>query len=140
MPYHGEILFGDLPGTAHYLSLGPVGDLSVAVYDRPAGQGLRIDFDADAAVCGPEDLAGHERGLLAVLEAMAAAMTTAPDRPLGTVDLTTGDERELVLGRFAGTLPPVQELSWTEAFERRAARAPESTALVCEAERLSYAD
>ncbi|MBG0830163.1 amino acid adenylation domain-containing protein [Planomonospora sp. ID67723] len=136
MPFHGEIRFGDLSGTVHYLSLGPVGDLSVAVYDRPAGQGLRIDLDADADVCDPDELARHERRLLSVLEAMAAH----PDRPLGSIDLASADERELVLTRFAGTQPEVRELSWTAAFEQRAARTPDATALVCEAQRLSYAE
>ncbi|KAB2344319.1 non-ribosomal peptide synthetase [Actinomadura rudentiformis] len=134
MPYHEGIHFGDLPVTVQYHSLGPVSDLSVVMYDRPAGQGVRIDLDADAAVCGPDELAAHERRLLAVLD----AMIEHPDRPLGAIDLTTSDERRQVLDEFGGSVPEVQELSWTAAFERRVAETPDEIAVICESERLTY--
>ncbi|MFG2000817.1 amino acid adenylation domain-containing protein [Spirillospora sp. NPDC048911] len=135
MPYHEGILLGDLPVTVQYHSLGPVSDLSVVMYDRPAGQGVRIDLDADAAVCGPDELAAHERRLLAVLD----AMTAHPDRPLGAIDLTTSGERRQVLTEFGGSaVAKQQELSWTAAFERRVAETPDAIAVICESERLTY--
>ncbi|WP_431896076.1 amino acid adenylation domain-containing protein [Nonomuraea sp. bgisy101] len=128
MPYHEEIRFGDGGCSIGYLSLGPVSDLSVAVYDRPAGQGLRIDFDADAAVCGPGELAEHERRFLHVLESMAER----PDLPLGVIDLAP-------VPPFAA-LPDLREVSWTAAFRRRAALTPGKVAVICESERLTYGE
>ncbi|MBE1558005.1 non-ribosomal peptide synthetase [Nonomuraea africana] len=128
MPFHEGIRFGDQPAAIHYLSLGPVSDLSVAVYDRPAGHGLRIDLDADAAVCGEEELAEHERRLLLVLEAMAER----PGLPLGRIDLAAAPP--------PAPLPDLPALSWTAAFERQAARTPDKVAVVCESERLTYAE
>ncbi|HEX2313256.1 MAG TPA: amino acid adenylation domain-containing protein, partial [Thermomonospora sp.] len=137
MPFHEGLRFGDRMGVLHHLALGPVGDLSVAVYDRPAGQGLRIDLDADAALCTPERLAEHERRLLAVLEAMAAH----PDRPLAAIDLTDPDERRRVLGTFGDAFDGHgEDVTWTGAFERQAARRPDAVAVVCEDERLTYAE
>ncbi|MGW5684833.1 amino acid adenylation domain-containing protein [Nonomuraea sp. NPDC003754] len=129
MPYHEGIRFGDGDCVIHHLSLGPVGDLSVAVYDRPAGQGLRIDLDADAAVCDPEALAEHERRLLLTLEALAER----PDTPLGGIDLAPVPP----FVPLPGDLP---EISWTAAFERQAAHAPGRLAMICESERLTYGE
>ncbi|MEU7892143.1 amino acid adenylation domain-containing protein [Nonomuraea sp. NPDC049152] len=128
MPYHEGIRFGDGGCSISYLSLGPVSDLSVAVYDRPAGQGLRIDFDADAAICGPGELAEHERRFLLVLEAIAER----PDLPLGVIDLAP-------VPPFAA-LPDLREVSWTAAFRQRAALTPGKVAVICESERLTYAE
>ncbi|MFE3453510.1 amino acid adenylation domain-containing protein [Nonomuraea sp. NPDC059194] len=127
MPYHEEIRFGDGGCSIGHLSLGPVSDLSVVVYDRPAGQGLRIDFDADAAVCAPEELAEHERRFLLVLEAVARR----PDLPLGGIDLAPVPPVE--------ALPDLPRLSWTSAFLRQAELAPGKVAVICESERLTYA-
>ncbi|GAA3312285.1 hypothetical protein GCM10020219_021850 [Nonomuraea dietziae] len=128
MPFHEGIRFGESAAAIHYLSLGPVSDLSVAVYDRPAGHGLRIDLDADASVCGQEELAEHERRLLLVLEAMAER----PHLPLGRIELSTAPP--------LAPLPDLAELSWTSAFEQQAERTPGKVAVVCESERLTYAE
>ncbi|GII94614.1 non-ribosomal peptide synthetase [Sinosporangium siamense] len=168
MPYHPEIRFGALPPAIHFLSRGPVSDLSVAVYDRPGDHGVKVDLDADATVCSPGELAAHEQRLLAVLAAMAAH----PGRPLAGVDLTTPGERALVLHRFGrvplpatpptgvsdlvthgiqdhlfavpqGGAAPLEDRdgpTWTSAFEECAARAPEAVALVCEDEEMTYGE
>ncbi|GAA2661125.1 hypothetical protein GCM10010412_033970 [Nonomuraea recticatena] len=128
MPFHEGIRFGESAAAIHYLSLGPVSDLSVAVYDRPAGHGLRIDLDADASVCGQEELAEHERRLLLVLEAMAER----PHLPLGRIELSTAPP--------LAPLPDLPALSWTSAFEQQAERTPGKVAVVCESERLTYAE
>ncbi|WP_283137596.1 non-ribosomal peptide synthetase [Rhizohabitans arisaemae] len=134
LPHHAEPDFGGLAVSAHQLATGPVDDLIVTVYDRP--QGVRIELAADAAVCSPGELAEHERRLLAVLAGTAAH----PDRPLGSIGLTDPAERELVLTRFAGTPGEPGGPTWTEAFERRAAAAPDAPAVVCGPELLSYGE
>ncbi|WP_143671081.1 non-ribosomal peptide synthetase, partial [Streptomyces sp. Ru87] len=109
------------------LWLGPAGDLAVTVSRHPGGR-VRIDFDADAAVCDPEELAGHERRFLLLLDAMAAD----PDRPLARVELVTGAERARLLEEFGAAPREVPELSWPAAFERQVRCSPGAVALVYE--------
>ena len=114
-------------------SLGPVHDLAVAVAYRPGGQGLRIHLDADADATV---LAGHERGLLAVLD----AVVHRPDRPLGRVDLLSAAQRRAVEELGAGRRDAAAaDPTWPAAVARQAARTPDAVALVCEDEALTYA-
>jgi amino acid adenylation domain-containing protein/non-ribosomal peptide synthase protein (TIGR01720 family) len=133
MPFGQKLLIGDCHGTPEVLSHGPVADLSLVVQEDPEQDLLRIDFDADEAMCTPEELAAHRERFLTLLHAMAAD----PAAPIGTLDLLTGPELAEVLG-FSADAQPVVEQSWPEAFERQAALTPEAVAVVCEDERLSY--
>ncbi|HEV7977634.1 non-ribosomal peptide synthetase, partial [Amycolatopsis sp.] len=95
---------------------------------------------AVAAILGdegdvPSDVE-HEQRVLAVFDAMAAH----PDRPIGTIELLTDDERAQVLVEFGTSPSECVELSWTTAFERVAARQPDAVAIVCENEQLTYAE
>ncbi|MCS0637585.1 amino acid adenylation domain-containing protein [Streptomyces sp. LP05-1] len=78
MPFEYDLRFAGLPSTVHNLSAGPVDDLSVNVYDRAEGAGLRIAVDAHPGLYDEVALAGHQRGLLDLLREAVAA----PDRPL----------------------------------------------------------
>ncbi|MDO0924515.1 non-ribosomal peptide synthase/polyketide synthase [Streptomyces sp. TG1A-8] len=108
-------------------------DLSVEFV--PDGDGLaglleyRTDlFDAATA----ERMAGQ---LLRLLEGAAGE----PDRPLGTLPLLSGREVRQVTGDWSGTAHPVDDTTYPEVFERRAALAPDALALVAGDERLDYA-
>ncbi|MCD0449115.1 amino acid adenylation domain-containing protein [Actinocorallia sp. API 0066] len=143
MPFHLFPHFGGLGMRPVFLSMGPVDDLSVLVYDQPEGLGTRIDLFADAAVCTEDELAAHGRRFRTVLD----ALVTGSDRPLALLDLADPAERADV-ARFAdpaaaaGTAapPPEWELTWPEAFELRVAERPDAPAVVCESERLTYAE
>ncbi|MGW1993880.1 amino acid adenylation domain-containing protein [Embleya sp. NPDC001921] len=65
-----------------------------------------------------------------------------PGAPVAAVDVLEPSERELLLGRLSGaaTTAAVPEPSVAGLFERQAAATPDATALVCDGERLSYAD
>ena len=56
MRFDYDFNFAGNPAIAHNLSLGPVEDLSIAVYDRSDGGPLRIDFDANPACHSERDL------------------------------------------------------------------------------------
>jgi amino acid adenylation domain-containing protein len=127
-----DLRFGDHEASVRSRWTGPVDDLAVTVVEQPDGSAV-LEL---AGRCPPAELAGHERRLLAVLD----AMTAAPDRPLGTIELLSGAERREVLTGFGDDPRPVDELSWPELFERQARRTPDAPALVCESERLSYAE
>ncbi|MFF6832025.1 amino acid adenylation domain-containing protein [Streptomyces sp. NPDC012438] len=115
--------------------LGPIGDLTLTFGDPGASGGLRLHLDADADVCDEAALAGHRRHFLAVLDALAGD----PGRPVGHIELTSGEERARLLGEF-GTAPrPAPETTWPAAFAERVRLAPDAVALVCEDEELTYA-
>ncbi|CUW25653.1 non-ribosomal peptide synthetase [Streptomyces reticuli] len=109
-------------------------DLSIEfVPDGAALTGLleyRTDlFDPATA----ERLAGQ---LLRLLE----GAVDAPDRPLGSLPLLSGDEiRRVVHDWSAGPRLPEDDSVYPEIFERRAARTPDALALVAGGERLDYA-
>lgn len=78
MPFEYDLRFAGHRSTVHNVSAGPVDDLSVNVYDRAEGAGLRFAFDAHPELYDEAALARHQHALLALLN----AATAAPDRPL----------------------------------------------------------
>ncbi|MEU9431143.1 thioester reductase domain-containing protein [Streptomyces sp. NPDC048252] len=78
MPFAYDLRFAGHRSTVHNVSAGPVDDLSVNVYDRSEGAGLRIAVDAHPDLYDAADLAAFQEGLLALLTAAVAA----PDRTL----------------------------------------------------------
>ncbi|MFF0000893.1 amino acid adenylation domain-containing protein [Streptomyces avermitilis] len=79
MPFEYDLRFAGHRSTVHNISAGPVDDLSVNVYDRSEGAGLRIAVDANPDLYDQADVAALQEGLLALLEEAVAA----PDRALG---------------------------------------------------------
>ncbi|WP_181774388.1 non-ribosomal peptide synthase/polyketide synthase [Amycolatopsis pittospori] len=137
MAVDAELAFGDASATVHNLELGPISDVAIAAYDDGEGRGLRLDFDADAAVSSDEELAEHRRRFTAVLD----ALLERPDLPLASVDLLSAEERALVLDDFGTAVAAdAPEVSWPEAFARVVARKPAAEAVVCEDVRLTYAE
>ncbi|WP_279629203.1 non-ribosomal peptide synthase/polyketide synthase [Amycolatopsis thailandensis] len=135
MAVDGELAFGDASATVHNLELGPISDVAIAVYDAGEGRGLRLDFDADAAVSTDDELAEHRDRFAAVLD----ALVEGAELPLAAIDLLPAGERArmLELGTAVADSP---EVSWPEAFDRIVARKPDAEAVVCEDVRLTYAE
>ncbi|WP_327693505.1 amino acid adenylation domain-containing protein [Streptomyces sp. NBC_00459] len=79
MPFEYDLRFAGHRSTVHNVSAGPVDDLSVNVYDRSEGSGLRIAVDANPDLYDETDVTALQEGLLALLSEAVAA----PDRPLG---------------------------------------------------------
>ncbi|QWF79751.1 non-ribosomal peptide synthase/polyketide synthase [Amycolatopsis sp. CA-230715] len=136
LAFESDLRFCDHEATNFYLNSGPINDLTIAVYERPRGRGMRVEFDADAAVAGPGELAVHQRRFLRVLD----AIVTEPELPVGRIELLEPDEREQVLDRFGASPYPSDEVSWPGACEARARETPDKVAVVCEDERLTYAE
>ncbi|EID54023.1 non-ribosomal peptide synthetase [Saccharomonospora xinjiangensis] len=131
-----SLRFGDLPPEVvelRDLALGPVPDLSVAVYERAGDERLLVQLDA---ACAADELEEHEGRLLTVFD----TLTEHPSRPLGAIDLLRASERRRLLTDFAGATRDVAERGWPQAFEARVACAPDAVAVVCEDERLTYAE
>ncbi|GGW45908.1 non-ribosomal peptide synthetase [Streptomyces lucensis JCM 4490] len=84
----------------------------------------------------PATAARMARQLTTLLDAVAED----PDRPLGALPLTTGDELRTLLDQGRGAFRPVPESTLPALFERQAARTPDAVALVDGDRELTYAD
>ncbi|MFC4500800.1 MULTISPECIES: amino acid adenylation domain-containing protein [Streptomyces] len=113
MPFAYDLRFAGHRSTVHNVSAGPVDDLSVNVYDRSEGAGLRIAVDAHPDLYDETDVVAFQEGLLALLTEAVAA----PDRPLGALP-----PREAVPVLDGGPLPgparPVLDLIADRAARR----------------------
>ena len=92
MRFDYDFRFAGCRAEARNLSLGPVEDLSIQVYDRRDGGPIRIDFDANPARHSEADVADHQQRFLRLLTALAE-----PDRAIGTLDMLAAEERHTIL-------------------------------------------
>ncbi|MCX4650536.1 amino acid adenylation domain-containing protein [Streptomyces microflavus] len=124
-PFDGALDFAGLPGTVRNLAAGPVESLAVGAAPGPDG-GLRLTLDADPAAYGEAGLAAHEETWLRYLDSLAELLLTAPDRPVGSLDLLTDDQ---VRGATAGRTEPAIALTVPQAFTAQAALTPGAVAV-----------
>ena len=118
---------------AHNLSLGPVSDLSIAVYERSGNAPLRIDFDANPALHAASDLSDRQQRFLRLLTALAGS-----DRAIGSLDILSGEERATILRGWNDTAHALSAATLPELFAAQVARRPDAIAVVFEDESLSY--
>ncbi|NBE56430.1 non-ribosomal peptide synthetase [Streptomyces boluensis] len=137
MPFDYGLTFGGAPTDAHNLSAGPVDDLTVNVYDRADGSGLRIDYDGNPALYEEDGLGVHQRRFLELLQRIAAA---DPHAPLARHGICTGTERALVLDEFNATARDVPPTTLIGPIEAQAVRTPDAPALVFGGTTLTYAE
>ncbi|MGW8489047.1 amino acid adenylation domain-containing protein [Streptomyces sp. NPDC055886] len=124
-PFDGALDFAGTTGTVRNLAAGPVEGLAVGAAPGPDG-GLRLTLDADPAAYGPEDLAAQEATWLRYLNGLTELLLTDPERPIGTLDLLTGDQ---VRGATSGRSEPAALLTLPRSFTAQAARTPEAVAV-----------
>ncbi|XXF81265.1 myxochelin non-ribosomal peptide synthetase MxcG [Myxococcaceae bacterium GXIMD 01537] len=125
MPFDYALRFGGIPATAHNLSAGPVEDLSIGVYARSDGGGLRVDFDANPACYASETLDGHQRDFLETLESLLGA----PDAPL---------RRPALSPVLDGGALPVPATPVLDLFARQVAEQPDAIAVEHGPHHLTY--
>lgn len=135
MPFDYDLSFAGYRGITHNLSTGPVDDLSIQVYHRYDGNGLRIDLDANPAVYNEEELLIHKKRFIGFLENIALA---EPNLPIGKTDFLLQEERRKVLVEWNRTAEEKTLVSLPELIQVQAARNPDSAAVGCENVWLSY--
>ncbi|MFD7668846.1 amino acid adenylation domain-containing protein [Streptomyces sp. NPDC059788] len=127
MPFDYGLDFAGIAATAHNLTTGPVDELTVNVYDRADGRGLRLDYDANPALYEEPDLGRHQERFLDLLSRIAHA---DPHAPLGEHGIATAAERTMTVETFNATDRTVAPTTLIGPIEAQAARTPGATALV----------
>ncbi|HEX8360313.1 MAG TPA: amino acid adenylation domain-containing protein, partial [Longimicrobium sp.] len=101
------------------------------------GDGFLLTAQVEAAV-GPERVCAMVH---AALEGLLEALRTAPGTPVGRIDILPAAERSRVVEGWNSTDAPFpQDRCIHELFEAQVERTPRAVALVCEEERLTYAE
>ena len=135
MPFNYDFDFSGHHCTAHNLSLGPVQDFSISVYDRSDSGPLRIDFDANPALYSLNDLAQQQARFLRLLNSISE-----PQRAIGSLDILDPHERVRLLRDWNDTDHAVEEASLPALFAAQAQRTPDAVAIAFEDRSLSYAE
>jgi enterobactin synthetase component F len=137
MPFDYGVDFAGAPTRAGNLSAGPVDDLTVNIYDRADGRGLRIDHDGNPALYDSCELASHQERFLHLVRRLT---DEDPHLPLATHAVATPAERALVLEEFNRTDHAVPPTTLIGPIEAQATRTPDATALVYGEHTLTYAE
>ncbi|MEC0311866.1 non-ribosomal peptide synthetase DhbF [Bacillus subtilis] len=134
MPFDYGLDFAGVRGTTHNLSAGPVDDLSINVYDRTDGSGLRIDVDANPEVYSESDIKLHQQRILQLLQTASAG----EDMLIGQMELLLPEEKKQVISEWNETAKPENLLSLQDMFEKQAVLTPERIALICDDVQVNY--
>ncbi|MGW7056256.1 amino acid adenylation domain-containing protein [Streptomyces sp. NPDC054887] len=102
-------------------------DLAFEITEEHGRDGMRLGVEYSTDLFDHETVANMATRFLRVLQ----AVTEHPDRPLGSLELLSADERRQVLVDWKGDLVEAQVATLTELFTRQVERTPDATALVC---------
>src|SRR5262245_57805118 len=135
MRFNYDFSFAGNNAVAHNLSLGPVEDLSIAVYYRADRGPLRIDFDVNPTFHTAAELADHQQRFLRLLKVIGD-----PEVSIGRLDILSAGGRHTILQEWnaaeralpGATLPPL--------FAVQVAATPDAAAGAFEVEQLSYGE
>ncbi|AGC45607.1 non-ribosomal peptide synthetase [Myxococcus stipitatus DSM 14675] len=134
MPFDYGLRFSGLTSIAHNISAGPVEDLSIGVYARSDGGGLRVDFDANPVCYDASAVDAHQQDFLERLDTWLAA----PEQPVHGSAATDGDGRTLELSLLDGGPLPGPAHPVLTLIQQRVREQPESVAVEHGAHRLTY--
>ena len=131
-----------MPSTA-----GPVDDLAFAFLDVGGGRRLVVEVEADVARYSADEVDGHLRRVVAVLDALvadaAAGRSDRSDRsgrPLAALDLLGDDERRQVEAGARAWAPAASPQTLPGGFEAQADRTPAAVAVVDGDRDLTYGE
>ncbi|WP_285769427.1 non-ribosomal peptide synthetase [Peribacillus sp. SI8-4] len=137
MPFDYGLDFSGCRAITHKLATGPVDDLSINIYDKSDGKGLRIDIDANPEVYSLEDLGTHHARFLRFLGKIAIAEA---DQAIGEVDLLLPEERQQVLLEWNETETELPTVPLPRLFEEQVRKTPDWPAVIDDNEVLTYKD
>ncbi|WP_243867084.1 non-ribosomal peptide synthetase [Actinophytocola oryzae] len=109
-------------------------DLSISLTERDAGIDGVMEFNTDVLDRSTVD------SILARLERLLRAALSAPDRPVGALDLLAAGERDQVLGEWAGVDEAMGTSTFVSLFAEQVRARPDAVAVVFEQTELTYAE
>jgi nonribosomal peptide synthetase DhbF len=124
-PFDYDFRFAGHAAKPRNLSNGTAEDLGIFLYERGNGQDLQIDFDANPAVHTAEELADHQRRLIAFID----AVIRLPLQAIGHIDLLGADERRQLLVEWNDTAHAVPDTHLAALIEAQLAANPQAIAL-----------
>lgn len=138
MPFDHALRFAGMPAVSHNISAGPVEDLSIGLYPRSDGSGMRIDFDANPACYRADELDTLQSEFLQLL----GALTDAPEKAIRQAKATNAPAAEApaqrVLAVLNGGPLPVPARPVVALLSERALEQPEAIAVEHGSQRLTY--
>ncbi|MCY7857777.1 amino acid adenylation domain-containing protein [Bacillus sonorensis] len=137
MPFSDSLNFAGHLGVVHNLTTGPVDDLSINIYGRPGGNGLKVNIDANPAVYKDSELEKHLQRFLILLKKISGIQQ---DVPIGKIEFLLPEERHQLLIKWNETDHSLPETTLPELFQMQAEENPNSPALVFKGDVLSYAE
>ncbi|WP_344130407.1 AMP-binding protein, partial [Luedemannella flava] len=130
-----SLRFGDCVAVSRAVSIGPVEDQVINVYDRDDEGGIQIDVgvNRDLPDAVPAQVVAER--FVRVLD----ALTADPQRRVRSVELLTAADRALVVERWNDTAAAGLDVPVIGLFERQVAVSPDAIALVADGIELTYA-
>ena len=136
MPFRSDS-HGGLDWTSHNLSIGPIEDLSLSIYDRAEDGGLRIDFDGNSDRYDSKELSDIAGRFKALLQWIATATPAAEVQDAPILDAR---HRWQVIEGFNQTSTGITAECLSDMFEAQVDRTPNRTALAFYNSQFSYAE
>jgi amino acid adenylation domain-containing protein len=102
-------------------------DLAFEIVEEHGRDGMRLGVEYSTDLFDHDTVANMATRFVRVLE----AVTEDPDRPIGSLELLSADERRQVLVDWKGDLVDASVATLTELFALQVERTPDATALVC---------
>ncbi|MFF2025855.1 amino acid adenylation domain-containing protein [Streptomyces sp. NPDC058171] len=132
-----DLTFGELGVVQQPLESGTAKfDLAFEVVEEYGREGMRLGVEYSTDLFGAGTVNNVVTRFLRVLE----AVTDAPDRSLGSLDLLSVEERRRVLVDWQGDVVAGPATTLVALFARQVSRTPDATALVCGATSYTFAE
>ncbi|WP_428241317.1 amino acid adenylation domain-containing protein [Gynuella sp.] len=133
-PFDYDLRFGECSTSLHNMCNGAIEDLTIFVYDRNDGQGLRVDLDANPARYSESELITHMQRL----ERLVLAIIKEPQQSLSKASLLSAAERHQILHDWNKSTWPVPKLSVVDLFDAQVMCSPWEVAVTTDEESLTY--
>ncbi|WP_416875596.1 non-ribosomal peptide synthase/polyketide synthase [Kitasatospora sp. SC0581] len=137
MAFNSRPTFAGHPASVHHFVSGSTSDLAVWVFDYRDGNPPLLRLHGSPEAYGADDLAAHQRRLIALLDAVADC---DPGEPLSRIDLLTAEEHREVAALGTGPTAEVPAETLPELFRKHARATPDAVAVVGPEASLTYGE
>ncbi|WP_406499535.1 non-ribosomal peptide synthase/polyketide synthase [Streptomyces sp. NBC_00846] len=129
--------FAGHPATLRYLLPEPTTGLALWVTGRRGDNELRVELKGAPQTWSEDELAVHQRRLIALLDTVAHC---APQEPVGRIGLLAADEERELLALGTGPVAKASAENLPEVFRAQVRATPDAVAVVGSDTSLTYAE